>query len=124
MRFYVRLTVVRIFGFTALLCLLTLLFELGFDSSTAFVRISANQIPGTLALQNSTQSDAQFPEKAPSSDNLPSDIQVLNLASHAADPAKSFQFLPPSLGLRVHEQFSLLIATEDHKFILLRPPIS
>lgn len=117
----------------AICCLLTLVVELSFDSSTAFVRESVAAKVGKLVVV--AKKITPSVPLSPSSRNMPASDTSLPLGSvdgllsfsvpsHAASPTSSFMMLalPPHLSLS--ESLSESIPQSPELPALLRPPIS
>ncbi|MFL5815031.1 MAG: hypothetical protein ACJ763_15755 [Bdellovibrionia bacterium] len=128
--------------FFALLCLISLIVELSFDSTNSFVRISASQSDSPLVvvldsassansanLTVSSSSSDHLVVKSISSDQSPeksskrTKATVVYSMGHYSGPASSFiHFVPQSVN-RVEHRYVWNYRHID-QFALLRPPIT
>jgi hypothetical protein len=112
----------------AILCLLSLIVELSFDSTNSFVRISASQSVSPLVVVldssvSSSSSEHPVVKNTSSKPTKPTKATVVYSMGHYAGPASSFTHFVPQDVNRVEHRYVWNYRHID-QFALLRPPIA
>jgi hypothetical protein len=111
----------------AILCLISLVVELSFDSTNSFVRISASQSVSPLVVvlngTNDGASSSASSEQSPEKSSKRTKATVVYSMGHYSGPASSFTHFVPQNVNRVEHRYVWNYRHID-QFALLRPPIT